>query len=147
MPDIYCPLCGFELTEAEAELIAFQVLRAASIDKFNRLIEIWKASIKERPDDSSPPMKVEHPDTQALLREYTSRKIDSLVCDVYRRSVEDQTIADYRRYVEHLESKIAELMALIPQASIVTDRGGNPMEGTPESRNCVGITVHPQNKQ
>ena len=61
MTDIYCPLCGFELTEAEAELIAFQV-----------------------------PMKVEH-------------------------SVEGQ-IADYRRYVEHLESKIAELMAIIPHS-------------------------------
>ena len=44
MPDIYCPHCGFELTEDEAELIAVQVLNSASIDKFNSLIEIWRKS-------------------------------------------------------------------------------------------------------
>ena len=90
MPDIYCPLCGLELTEAEAELIAVQVLSSASIERFNRLIEIWKGRLEERPDDGPPPMKVEHPDTQALLRQrlLVARSI-LLVCDVYRRSVED----------------------------------------------------------
>ena len=54
MPDIYCPNCGFELTEDEAELIAVQVLSSASIEKFNRLIEIWKGRAEERPDDGLP---------------------------------------------------------------------------------------------